>query len=159
MSKENNSAVFEMSYGSFQPRYRWMLPILCAVGLVGIPVGIFWNEGWQTGNRPIDPWAATVMIEAFALVALLAGSSAWFASRLRRSSPQRVVVTESELIVPKGLFSNAELTMPLAEIKTSVFNLRFVSQLQIKHGRRKVLLTSAMSPSDEHFEELCDLVA
>lgn len=104
MSGESSPKVFEMSYGSFQPRYRWFIPILCAVGLIGIPVGIFWNEGWEMGNRPVEPWAATVMIEAFALVALLAGSSAWYASVLRRKSPQRVVVTENELIVPKRAF-------------------------------------------------------
>ncbi len=86
MTSDSDLAVFEMSYGSFQPRYQWMLPVLCAVGLIGIPVGIFWNEGWEMGNRPIEPWAAMVMIEAFALVVLLAGTSAWYSSILHRKS-------------------------------------------------------------------------
>lgn len=68
-------------------------------------------------------------------------------------------LTENELIVPKELFKKVELIFPLAEIDVSVFKLGIVSQLQIKHGRRKALLTSAISLSDEHFEQLCDHVA
>ena len=75
------------------------------------------------------------------------------------NTPPQVVVTDRELIVPKGQFSKTELNFRLAEIEVSVFHLGIVSQLQIKHGRRKVLLTSAMSPSDEQFEQLCDHVA
>jgi len=135
-----------------------MFPFLCIPGLGGIPVGIFWNEGWEMANRPVEPWAATVMIETFAFLCLLAGGCAWYASRLNRKSPQRVVVTETEMIVPKGMFSRVELTLPLADIKVSVFNLGFVTQLQIKHARKKVLLTSALSPSDEEFEQLLDHV-
>jgi len=156
---DSGSAVFEMSYGTLQRRYQWLIPFLFVVGLVGIPVGIFWNEGWEISNRPVEPWAATVMIEAFSLVALIVGISAWYAGRLRRNSPQRVVVTETALIVPKGYFSNVELTLPLAEVDVSVFKMGIVTQLQIKHGRRKVLLSNAMSQSNEHFAQLCEYVA
>ena len=106
----------------------------------------------------LEPWSAALIIEVFAVGCLLAGGCTWYASRVNRKSPQRVVVTETELIVPKGLFSRVELTLPLAHLNVSVFNLGFVTQLQIKQGRQKVLLTSAMSPSDEEFEQLLDHV-
>ena len=159
MTSDSDLALFEMSYGSFRPRYQWMLLILCGVGLIGIPVGIFRNEGWEMGNRPIEPWAAAGMSEAFALATMLAGTSAWYASKLHRKLPLRVVVTVHELIGPKGLLSKPAPSLPLAEIEVSVLHLGIVSQLQIKHGRRRVLLTSAMSPSNEHFEQLCGHVA
>ena len=133
-----------------------MFPILLIAGLVGIVVGIFWNEGWEMATRPVEPWAAAVMIESFAFVCLLAAGCSWYASKVNGKSPQRVVVTETTLIVPKGMFSRVELTLPLEEIDVSVFNLRFVTQLQIKHGRKKVLVTSALSPTDEDFEQLLD---
>ena len=34
----------------------------------------------------------------------------------------------------------------------TIFNVGFVKQLQIKHGRKKILLTSALFPSDEEFD-------
>ncbi len=113
MCHHNEAVVFEMTYGSFQRRYRRMCPILLIVGLAGVAVGIFWNEGWEMANRPVEPWAAAVMIESFAFVCLLAAGCCWYASKVNGKSPQRVVVTESKLIVPKGLFSRVEFTIPL----------------------------------------------
>jgi len=159
MSIDRDAAVFEMSYGTLQRRYQWLTPFLFVVALIGIPVGFFWNEGWEISHRPVEPWAATVIIESFSLTALCGGIALWYASQRHRKSPQRVVVTEHALTVPEGLFSKEVLTMPLAEIDVSVFTMLFITQLQIKHGRRRVLLTNGMSPSNELFEQLCEHIA
>jgi hypothetical protein len=143
---------FQSPYGRFQRRYWWLAAPLGLIGLVGVPIGIFWNEGWEAGNHPLEPWAATLIIEIVAVGALLIvgymGLSTWRQGR----SPQRIAVTDTSLILPKGAFSSQERILPLAEIDTTLFNMGFVKQLQIKHGRRKFLITSALFPSDEAFE-------
>lgn len=149
------SALFQSAFGTFQPRYLWLFPLLGIIGVVGTPAGrLFWNEGWEIGNHPIEPWSATMMIEIFSVGALMIVASLGLAALVRRKSPQRVAVTDSALIVPKGMFSSVELVLPLAEIDTTVFNAGFVKQLQVKHNRRKILVSSALFPSDADFERL-----
>lgn len=121
--------------------------------LVALPVGIFWNKGWEVGNHPLEPWAATLIIELFAAVALLLAAYMRLTSWYQAKSPQRVAITDSHLILPHGPFSKRERALPLAEIRTSLFNVGFVRQLQVKHGRRKILLVSALFPTDEDFDE------
>ena len=146
--------LFESHYGSFQPRYVWLLPTVGILGVIGVPLGFFWNKGWEMGNHPLEPWAATLIIEIFAIGALLIAGSLGLASTIRRNSPQRVAVTDSTLIVPKGMFSSVELALPLSEIDMTVFNAGIVKQLRVKHNRRTVLLSSALFPSDAEFERL-----
>lgn len=149
---------FRSDYGSFQSRYRWLSPFLCVAGAVLVPVGLFANEGWKLGPQPLEPWAATLIVEVLAAGAPLAGGSLAFISRRRRSLPQRVILTDSTLVVPKGLFSNVELELPLEEIEFRIFDVGFVTQLQVKRGRQRVLLSSALFPDDADFDELVDLL-
>jgi hypothetical protein len=95
-----------------------------------------------------------MIIEVFSVGALMIVAAVGISSMMRRKSPQRVAVTERTLIVPKGMFSSVELVLPFAEIDTAVFNAGFVKQLQIKHGRRKILLSSALFPSNAAFDRL-----
>ena len=64
------NTVFQSPYGRLQPPYFWMCVGLGIVGLLLVPVGLLWNEGWKLGVRPMEPWAATVIIEILALGAL-----------------------------------------------------------------------------------------
>lgn len=155
-AKKTGSVVFQCEYGRFHPRYWWLLGLVGVIGIVGVPIGLFWNKGWVMGGRPLEPWAATLIIEVFAGGALLVFVYVALAQWRRGKSPQRVAVTRSSLIIPKGAFSSEELVLPFSEIETTVFNAGFVRQLQIKHGRRKRLLVSSMFPSDEDFDRLVD---
>jgi len=146
--------VFQCSYGTFQARYLWFLPVVGIIGVVGVPVGIFWNKGWEMGNHPLEPWAATLIIEIFAVGALASVAALGLATLARRKSPQRVAVTNSSLIVPKGPFSRVEFVLPRSEIDVKVFHAGIVKQLQIKHKRRRILLSSALFPSNADFERL-----
>lgn len=146
------TVLFESSYGQFQPRYLWMCAALGVVGAVGAAVGLFWNTGWEMGGRPLEPWSATLIIEIVSLGALAIAAYAWLLSWKRRTSPQRVTVTHSSLIIPKGGFSSEERALPLNEIDLKIFDVGFVKQLQIMHGRKKTLITSALFPSNAHFD-------
>ena len=149
------SVLFQSTYGRFRTRFLCFMPLLAILGLVGVPVGIFYNEGWEMNNRPMEPWAATMIIEICAVGILLTVASVVIGEVLRRKSPQHVVVTDSSLIVPKGRMSNAELTLPFSEIKKiSIYDMGFVKQIQIKHQGTRVLLTSAMFPSNADFDRL-----
>jgi hypothetical protein len=148
------AVIFQSTYGRFRPRFLWLFPLPALVGLVGVPVGIFYNEGWEMNRHPVEPWAATLMIEICAVGMLLTVASVVISEVLRRKSPQRIVVTESSLIVPKGRMSNDELTLPFSEIKFSIYDMGFVKQLQIKHKRHRVLLSSALFPSNADFDRL-----
>lgn len=86
--------------------------------------------------------------------ALLIVTSLGFAVLARRKSPQRVAVTDSALICPKGMFSSVEFVLPRSEIDVTVFNAGFVKQLHVKHNGRRLLLSSALFPSDSDFERL-----
>jgi hypothetical protein len=143
---------FQTTYGHVQPRYWRLYGLTAVIGIVGVPVGIFWNEGWEAAGHPLEPWAATLIIEIFAVGALLTVAYVGLAAWRRRTSPQRVAVTDSALIVPKGAFSGTELVLPFTEINTTVYDVGFVKQLQIKHGRRKMLLTSAWFSSTAEFD-------
>jgi hypothetical protein len=154
MTRQTTGVLFQSRYGTFQPRYWWLFGLVGVIGVVGVPLGIFANKGWEMGNRPLEPWAATMIIEIFAVGALLAVAYIGLATWRNSKSPQRVAVTHTSLIVPKGSLSSAELELPLTEIDTRVFNAGFVKQLQIKHGRRRILLTSALFPSDADFDRL-----
>lgn len=154
VTKREPATIFESAYGSLRGNYRWLVPGCAVIGVVGIPVGIFWNEGWKMGNTPLEPWTVTVIVEVFAVGALMIAAAMSYSARLRRESPHRVAVTETDLIVPKGLLSSVELVLPLDEVDLKVFNPGFVKQLQIKHKRRKILLSSALFPSDEDFDRL-----
>jgi hypothetical protein len=146
--------IFQCDYGSFQPRYLWFFPVPGIIGFVGVPVGVFWNEGWVVGGHPLEPWAATVIIEILAVGALLLGAGFGIATVVRRTSPHRIAVTASTLIVPKGIIRSGELQLPRAEIDMRVFHAGFVKQLQIRHNRRRVLLSSALFPSNADFDRL-----
>lgn len=150
---------FECAYGRFQARYLWLFAGVGVIGILAVPIGIFANKGWESGGHPLEPWAATLIIEIFAFTAIAIAAAVCLTSMARRKSPQRVAVTRSALIVPKGMFSRGELKLPLAEIETTVFNVGFVKQLQIKHGRKKILLTSAAFPSDADFDRLVSHLA
>ena len=84
---KTTSVRFQCSYGSFQPRYLWLLPLMGIIAVVGIPLGIFWNQGWQMANHPVEPWAATMIIEILAVGALVTGVSLGLVSTIRRKSP------------------------------------------------------------------------
>jgi hypothetical protein len=146
--------LFETAYGNLQPPYWWLFGFVGVIGLVGVPVGIFWNKGWQAANHPLEPWAATLIIEIFSVGALLTVVAVGAATLRCRKSPQRVAITDSALLVPKGMFSSAELVLPLAEIDIKIFDAGFVRQLQIMHGRKKRLLSSAFFPSNTAFDDL-----
>lgn len=152
--KQPGVVLFEASYGGFRGPFVWLGYLVFLIGIVGIPVGIFANEGWVVNNHPLEPWAATLIIEVFAVGGLLAGIFMTALTLYSRKSPQRIAVTEEALIVPKRAFSQAELVLPFAEIRTSVFDVGFVKQLQIRHGRKKILLTSARFVSDAEFSKL-----
>jgi hypothetical protein len=156
MAKQTTGVVFQSRYGSFQTRYWWLFGVVALVGLVGVPLGIFGNKGWKMGNRPLEPWAATMIIEIVAVGALMTVAYIALATWRNSKSPHRVAVTRSSLIVPKGALSSAEWELPLTEIETKVFNAGFVKQLQIRHGRQRILLTSALFPTDSDFERLVD---
>jgi hypothetical protein len=151
--------IFESEYGRFQRPYWWLFGLVGLIGVVGVPVGIFFNKGWRLGVQPLEPWSATLIIEIFAVSALLTFAYVVLAHLYLRTSPQRVALTRSALIIPKGSFTREELSLPLVEIDTKVFNVGFVKQLQIKHGRRKILLVSAKFPSNEQFERLVSVLA
>lgn len=155
-ANQTDRVVFEASYGVFRGPFMWLIPALGVLGLMGVAVGIFGNEGWKIGNTPLEPWSARVIIEIFAVGALLLAGSLAAAMWRRRTSPQRVALTESSLIVPKGMFSDAELVLPRSEINVKIFNAGFVKQIQILHKRRKILLSSAMFPTNEDFDHLAD---
>ena len=135
----NTSAVlFQCAYGQFRKPYLWLFASVGVVGVVAVPIGLFWNKGWQAGGHPVAPWAATVIIEIFAVGAIAIAAATCLASLRRGQTPQRVAITRSALIVPRGWFSDAEVTLPFAEIETKVFDVGFVKQLQIMHGRKKL---------------------
>jgi hypothetical protein len=146
--------LFQSTYGLFRPRFLWFLSLPTIVGLIGVPVGLFYNEGWVMNNHPLEPWSAMLIIEIFSVGALMTVAFVVICEVVRRKSPQRVAVTESSLIVPKGRLSSTDLTLPLSEIKVAVFDMGFVKQLQIKHKRRKILLSSALFPSTADFNRL-----
>jgi hypothetical protein len=151
-----SGVLYECEYGRFRPPFLWFFGIVGILGLIAVPVGLFANTGWEVGNRPMEPWAATLMIEIFALIALAIGAAALLSSLLRDKIPQRVAVTSGSLIVPQGMFSTAERELPFAAIKRTVFHVGFVRQLQIMHGRKKIILTSAAFPSEAHFDRMLD---
>ena len=153
-TSEASGPLFQCPYGRFQARYLWLFAVVGVIGIVAVPIGFFANKGWQAGGHPLEPWAATLIIEIFAFTAIAVAAAVCLTSIARRKTPQRVAVTRSTLIVPKGMFSRGELKLPLAEIETTVFNAGFVKQLQIKHGRKKLLLTSAAFPTDTDFDRL-----
>ncbi len=146
--------IFQSEYGRFRRGFLWMLLLPATIGVIGVPVGIFFNEGWEMNGHPLEPWSATVIIEIFSVGALAAVVSAVVTTWMRRKSPQRVVLTKATIIVPKGIYSSAELELPLSEVKLAEFSMGFVKQLQIKHGRRKVLLSSALFPANQDFDRL-----
>lgn len=146
--------LFQSSYGVFQKKYWWLFGVVAVIGVVGVPVGIFFNTGWKMGNRPMEPWSVTMIVEIVAVGCLSMTGYIALATWRRRTSPQRVAVTRSGLIVPKGAFSNAELVLPFGQIETTVFNAGIVKQLQIKQGGKKILLVSALFPSDADFDRL-----
>ncbi len=158
MSGGSANVRFRCNYGSFQNRYLWFLPVLFLGALVGIPLGFFANTGWKLGNQPIEPWSATLIIEVIAVGALLTFLYLAAATIHRRRSPGQIVLTETELFVPKGTFSSAEVAFPLAELEAKVHNAGFVKQLQLKHGRRRMLLSSALFPTNAHFDQLAVLL-
>lgn len=152
--RKATGVLFQSSYGCFQAGYWWLFGIVGIIGLVGVPVGIFCNKGWEAGNHPLEPWAATMIIEILSVGALMIVAAVGISSMIRRKTPQRVAVTERTLIVPKGMFSPVELVLPFTEIDTTVFDAGFVKQLQVKYGRRKILLSSALFPSNAAFDRL-----
>lgn len=152
--KNADALLFQCEYGRFQKRYWWLFGSVGVIGLIGIPVGIFFNEGWKFSIHPVEPWAVTMIVEIISAGVLLLFGYVVLLSWMRGHSPQRVALTANSLIVPKGALSRQEIVLPLTEIKTVVFNLGFVKQLQIKHGRRKILLVSTMFPSDTDFDRL-----
>lgn len=152
------SVLFETQYGVFQPAYLWLLPALAVLGLLGVPIGLFWNTGWRLGVQPLEPWQVTVIVEIFAVSALILAGVLTTATIIRRKSPQRVALTATTLIVPKGMFSQAERELPRSEIDVKVFDVGFVKQLQIMHKRRKILLSSAMFRSTADFDQLASLL-
>jgi hypothetical protein len=145
---------YETVYGGFRGPFAWLGGVVFVIGIVGIPVGIFANEGCVLNNHPLEPWAATLIVEVFAVGALLTAVYMTALTWYSRKSPQRIAVTAETLVVPKGAFSKAELVLPFDEIRTSVFDVGFVKQLQIRHGRKKILLTSARFSSDDDFAQL-----
>lgn len=155
-SVKDTPVIFECTYGEFPPRLLWLIFLLGIIGVVGVPVGIVLNEGWRMNNRPVEPWAATLIIEILAGGALLLAVSLGIAAMMRRKSPQRIVLTDSALIVPKNLFSSTELELPLTEVQVAIFNAGYVKQLQLKHKRCKVLLASGLFPSKAEFDDLVD---
>lgn len=145
---------YQSTYGQIQPRYRWLCFAVGLIGVVGVPLGIFWNKDWAKGNRLLqEPWAAITIIEIVSIGALAIAGSAMLMSWRHSKRPLRVAIDAGNLVVPKSIFSSQELVLPLAEVDLQVFNAGFVKQLQIKHGRRKLLLTSALFPSDEEFDQ------
>lgn len=156
---EQSQVLFECCYGPFRPRYFWLFGTVGLIGIVGVPVGIFWNTGWEMANRPVEPWAATLMIEIFAIGALLVAGFAIAVNWYHRDTPQRIAVTGSDLILPKRAFTTAEIELPLDEIKLAVFGFGPVKQLQVKHRRKKVLLTSPRFAANEDFDRLVEIIS
>jgi hypothetical protein len=146
--------VFQCPYGGFRSNYVWAFNIVGFIGLIAVPIGIFANTGWTAGGHPLEPWTATLIIEIFAAAAISVAVFAQLASWRHRQSPRRIAVTRSAILVPQGLFWTNELELPFAEIKVTVFDVGIVKQLQIMHGRKKILLTSARFVSDADFDAL-----
>lgn len=146
--------LYQARYGAFQKKYWWLGGLVFVIGVVGVPVGLLANTGWEINRRPVEPWAATLMIEVFALGALLVSGYATAITWRSIKSPQRVAVTSRAIIVPQGALTNRELVLPFDEVRTSIFDVGFVKQLQIRHGRKKILLTSARFESEAEFDRL-----
>ncbi len=146
---------FQCSYGPFQKRYlKWFLPILFVTGPIVALIGIFNNRDWEIARTPLPPWLATTIFELLGLGALAMGVGIVISTRMHRKSPQRIAVTRTSLIVPKGRFSKQEQVLPRSELKLKVYDVGFVKQLKIMHGRRQILLASAKFPTDEEFDQL-----
>ena len=148
------SILFQCEYGRFRTGYLILFFLAALIGLAAAPIGLFWNTGWKMGRAPLEPWTVTVIVEIFALVALAVGCITPLGHFYRRKAPQRVAITPTSLIVPRGMFSRGELELPFASIRTQVFHVGFVKQLQILHGRKKTLLTSAAFPTEADFDRL-----
>lgn len=146
--------VFQSAYGPLQSRHLWVVPVLVVIAAVGIPAGILWNEGWHLRRVPVEPWAATLIIELFAVGALIIAATLAIGTVLRRKTPQYVRFTGDALIVPKGMFSGREVTIALSGNDFRVVDLGFVKQLQSKQRGRKIVLVSARFPSDADFDRL-----
>ncbi|RST46318.1 hypothetical protein [Variovorax sp. DXTD-1] len=104
---------------------------------------------FSSGEATIIYWCLA------ALVAALAGSA--IAALLRgQFFPQRVTLTENELVAPRSAFSKEPTLLRLFDIQhMSIWVLRKKRSLKIVHFQGELAIHESWLPSAADFDELC----
>lgn len=148
----------EFRYGVPQPLFFWLTIAAGIGGCACVPIGLFWNKGWAVNNFPMSPLAATLMFESMAAVGILLCVYFVGGYLYQRKQPQRVALTPSAVLVPKGTFSRLELRLPLAELRVQLRDSGPAKQLYLKHRGGTVHLRSVLFASEEEFDRFARLL-
>ncbi len=156
-SANAGEVLFECEYGLVRPSMWCLFGVTFVIALALIPIGIFWNDGWQLNiNAPLPPWLVMVICESLAIGLLLGIAYLLIGYFLNGRRPQRVAITAAGVILPKNKLSTEELFIPWARVKVKHWGGP-ADHLYFKHGfLRTSQITSVQFPTDEDFAEFFD---
>lgn len=143
--------VWQCRYGAIRKFMWWLIGINMCTALFCIPAGFFWNEGWAINNAPLPPWGATLLFECvgFGILSFFI----WMVGGhlLHRNNPQRVAVTTTGVLIPKGRWSSEEIAFSWNEMKVKHVSGP-VDNIYFKRGVFSKHLTSMFFADDDDFE-------
>jgi len=148
----------EFRYGQAQSRFLWLFSVAGIIGAVLVPVGIFWNDGWEINHVPLPPWGATLVAESAGIGCLLMFVYIVGGNFYSRSHRKRVAITAGAVLVPRGVFTTEERVLPLREISLKVRDVGPTSHAYLKHGGGTVRLTAFLFPTDADYDRFLQVL-
>lgn len=150
------AVIVEYRYGEPQRKFWILMAGSWFFGIGGIPMTLFGSEGWGIGRAPLPTWC---MMMVFGLLTLIFLSLAIYYTGsyfFQRKHPQRVAVTATGMIVPKGRFSTAEHVIPFSEMRLKIAQAGPFLITNVKHSKGRTQLHSGLFPSDEAAETFAE---